>query len=287
MNDRPPQSFDPTESPSGVFSPVAMDNERERAYRRQAAAAAFSRRAAATASARLLIQDAAALVAETLSVEWFGHAELSDDRVVLEMRLGSVAASGGIGIGGDRLTEPELERQLPRDPSRSLAAFALQSTEVVAVADLAEEHRFHDCWLLEQGVRSALVVPLHFQDQSYGVMGAFSDQPREFAHDDLLYAEMIANLVSTNIARDLTARVLESERRFTSTLLETVDAIVLVLTPAGRIVRINPACEQLSGFSSEEVRDRLIWSALLVPGDTAAMIGIFSRLDVRRRAFGP
>ena len=73
-----------------------------------------------------------------------------------------------------------------------------------------------------------------------------------------MYAEMIANLVSTNIARDLTAKDLESERRFTSTLLETVNAIVLVLTPAGRIVRINPACEQVSGFSSNEVRDRLI-----------------------------
>jgi len=277
MSNRTPQTFDLTELPSDVFPSAAMDNDRDRAYRRQAAVAAFSRRAVAPPSAGLLIQDAAALVAETLAVERFGLAELSDDRAVLEMRLGSVAASGGSACG-DMAPGSMLKRQLSFDPSSSLAAYALQSTEVVAVADLAAEHRFADRWLLEQGVLSAVVVPLHFHDQSYGVLGAFSDRPRQFAHDDLMYAEMIAHLVSTNIARDRTSKILASERRFTSTVLETVDAIVLVLTPAGRILRTNSACEQVTGFTGEEVRDRPIWSALLVPGEAAALKDVFARL---------
>ncbi len=283
MSHQTPQTFDLSELPAEVY-PAAIGSDRDRAYRRQAAVAAFSRRAVAPPNVRLLIQDAAALVAETLSFERFGIAELSEDRSALELRLAGVAALVGVPFGdsapGDLSTGPVLERQFSLDPQSSLAAYAMQSSEVVAVDDLAADHRFADPWLLEQGVRSAVVVPLRFHGQSYGVLGAFSDRPTQFAHDDLMYAEMIANLVSTNIARDLTAKDLESERRFTSTLLETVNAIVLVLTPAGRIVRINPACEQVSGFSSNEVRDRLIWSALLVPGETVAMIDIFSRLNV-------
>jgi PAS domain S-box-containing protein len=283
MSNRTPQTFDLTELPADVL-PAAMDIDRDRAYRRQAAVAAFSRRAIAPPNVRLLIQDAAALVAETLSVERFGIAELSEDRSMLELRLGSLAAPGGAPFGdpalSDLSTGPVLDRQFSLDPSSSLAAYAMQSSEVVAVADLAADHRFADRWLLEQRVRSAVVVPLRFHDQSYGVLGAFSDWPTQFAHDDLMYAEMIANLVSTNIARDLTVKVLESERRFTSTMLETIDAIVLVLTPAGRIIRINSAGEHVTGFTGDEVRDRPIWSALLVPGETDALKDLFARLKV-------
>ncbi len=154
----------------------------------------------------------------------------------------------------------------------------------MAVSDLSTERRFADEWLLEQGVRSAVVVPLHSHDESYGVLGAFSNRPQQFARDDLLYAEMIAHLVSTNIARDRTAKILEAERRFTATILETVDAVVLVLTPAGRIVRINSACEQVTGYTCDEVRDRPIWSALLVPGEESALKEAFARLQT---AAGP
>jgi PAS domain S-box-containing protein len=194
------------------------------------------------------------------------------------MRLGSVAASGGSAIG-DMLPESMLRRQLSLEPNRSMAAYAIHRGEVVAVTDLAADRRFTDAWLTEQGVRSAVVVPLHFHDQSFGMLGAFSNRPQQFARDDLLYAEMIAHLVSSNIARDRAAKILESERRFTTTVLQTVDALVLVLTPAGRIVRANSACEQMTGYTSAEVCDRSIWTALLVPGEADALKAVIARLQ--------
>jgi len=278
MSMKTPQTFDPTELPNDFMPLAAKDLHRDRAYRRQAAVVELSRRAVAPPNFHLLIQDAAALVAESLSVERFGLAELSDDQSTLDMRLGSVAASAGSAFG-DMPPESMLGRQLSLDSSRSLAAYAIRTGEVVAVSDLAAERRFADDWLLEQGVRSAVVVPLHFHDQSYGVLGAFSNRSQQFARDDLLYAEMIAHLVSSNIARDRAAKILEAERRFTATVLETVDALVLVLTPAGRIVRANSACEQMTGFTSDEVCDRSIWTALLVPGEDDALKAVIARLQ--------
>ena len=82
MSNQPPQTFDLSELPAEVY-PAAIGSDRDRAYRRQAAVAAFSRRAVAPPNVRLLIQDAAAFVAETLSFERFGIAELSEDRSAL------------------------------------------------------------------------------------------------------------------------------------------------------------------------------------------------------------
>ena len=218
-----PQTFDATELPNDFMPSAATNLHRDRAYRRQAAVVELSRRAVAPPNFHLLIQDAAALVAESISVERFGLAELNDDQAMLDMRLGSVAASGGSAFG-DMPPESMLGRRLSLDPSCSLAAFAIRTGDVVAVSDLAAERRFADDWLSEQGVRSAVVAPLHFHGQSYGVLGAFSNRPQQFARDDLLYAEMIAHLVSSNIARDRAAKTLEAERCFTTTVLETVDA---------------------------------------------------------------
>ncbi len=54
------------------------------------------------------------------------------------------------------------------------------------------------------------------------------------------------------------------QRSTSDLLLATIDALVVVITPAGRLVRINLAAERISGFSSSEVFDRPIFSALLM-----------------------
>lgn len=278
MNMKASPTIDATKLPASLVPPLPTDHHRDRAYRRQAAVVELTRRSVAPLNLHLLIQDAAALVAESLSVERFGVAELDDEGAALEMRLGTVAATGQSALG-EMSAGTMSAHQLSLNPKRSLAAYAFQAGEVVSVTDLPNEKRFTDDWLSKQGVRSAVVVPLHFHDQSYGVLGAFSSRPQQFARDDLLYAEMIAHLVSTNIARDKTASTLESERRFTTTVLQTVEALVLVLTPAGRIAQVNSACEQITGYACEELRDRTISSALLVPGDADALKEVFSQLQ--------
>ena len=55
-----------------------------------------------------------------------------------------------------------------------------------------------------------------------------------------------------------------SEDQFAATALETAGALVLLLDLEGRILRFNSACEQLSGWSFNEVHGRVFWE-LLVP----------------------
>jgi PAS domain S-box-containing protein len=60
---------------------------------------------------------------------------------------------------------------------------------------------------------------------------------------------------------------LQHERNVLSAILDTAGALVVVLDPAGKIVRFNRACERLTGVSSEEARGRHVWELFLAPQD--------------------
>ncbi len=70
------------------------------------------------------------------------------------------------------------------------------------------------------------------------------------------------------LIRSLDRSLTEShqERNFVSAILETAGAMVVLFDPDGRIVRFNRACEQITGYSFEEVSGKLVWDVFLTPG---------------------
>lgn len=69
---------------------------------------------------------------------------------------------------------------------------------------------------------------------------------------------------------------LRAERNFSSAVLDSAGAIVLVLDRDGRILRFNHACQTLTGYSFAEVEGRFPWDFLLLPNEGA---------EVRKQAF--
>ena len=72
---------------------------------------------------------------------------------------------------------------------------------------------------------------------------------------------------------------LHLERDFNSAILATVGAVVIVLDPSGRIVRVNEACEAISGYRFEELQGRLVWDLLLLPEEIEAVKQVFATLQ--------
>ena len=68
------------------------------------------------------------------------------------------------------------------------------------------------------------------------------------------------------------------ERNFVSTVLDTVGALVAVFDTAGRIVRLNPACEQVSGYDSAALVGGYLWDHLIPSEQIAAAVENFERL---------
>ncbi len=97
--------------------------------------------------------------------------------------------------------------------------------------------------------------------------------------------EHTGKLIETNHAlqreigeRKRVGEALRKERDFSSVVVDTAGALVVVLDTTGRIVRFNRTCEQITGYGFEEVRDRHFWDIFLVPEEMAEVKATFARL---------
>jgi PAS domain S-box-containing protein len=250
------------EIPAGIDSPRDGSDS---ADRRQAAIVTLGRRAIAPPDISLLMQDAAALLAETLDAQFSGVAQPSQDDPSLVMQLFSAG-------------EETITQNISPEKHLSMVGFALSVAHPINVEDLASESRFNDAMLKRSGIRSGIVCPLLVADHSFGALGIFSAEERSFTKDDVQFAETIAHLITTAAARQQAERKLDERNDFTDAVLGTVDALVLVLDKDGKIKHFNQACQEVTGFSPAEVRDRAIWSAFLVPEEVALVRDGFEQL---------
>jgi PAS domain S-box-containing protein len=78
--------------------------------------------------------------------------------------------------------------------------------------------------------------------------------------------------------RKLTEKALYKERDFSSAVVDTVGSLVVVLDRQARIVRFNRACEQLTGYSFEEVKDRNIIDLVIMPEEQITTKAEFANL---------
>lgn len=78
--------------------------------------------------------------------------------------------------------------------------------------------------------------------------------------------------------RERAQQDLIAERDFITTVLDTAGALVVVLDRNGAILRFNRACEELSGYASNEVTGRLIWDLFVPKAEQAHMRRVFSSL---------
>ncbi len=68
------------------------------------------------------------------------------------------------------------------------------------------------------------------------------------------------------------------ERNFVSTVLDTVGALVAVYDTAGRIVRFNRACEEVSGYKASTLVGQVFWKQLIPERDVDSAIQHFQEL---------
>ncbi|MBH0192723.1 MAG: PAS domain S-box protein [Nitrospira sp.] len=87
----------------------------------------------------------------------------------------------------------------------------------------------------------------------------------------------------TVILRDIGERVqvveeLRRQHEFIEAVLETAGALVVVLDRHGKILRFNRACEQTTGYSSEEAVGKTVWEFLLPPEEIESVKAVFGHL---------
>ena len=82
------------------------------------------------------------------------------------------------------------------------------------------------------------------------------------------------------LLRDLkeSEQALKREHDFTSAILSTAGALVVVFDRKGQVVRFNRTCEDLSGYSFDDVKGKPIWDIILIPDEKHTAMKTFEQL---------
>ncbi|MBF2016668.1 MAG: response regulator [Rivularia sp. T60_A2020_040] len=136
-----------------------------------------------------LMDEAVALIAQSLNIEFCHILEILPSGNVMLLRA---------GIGWDE----GLVRQALLSFNDSLTSNSLLTKEPVIIEDLRQETRFNSPTLLEEyGIISGVSVPIFGVDSAYGVLGVYSPQKRIFNQDDVYFLQAIANVLSGAIEK--------------------------------------------------------------------------------------
>jgi PAS domain S-box-containing protein len=167
-----------------------VEEELKARARQQAAVSEFGQRALVNPPLAELFDEAVALVAYTLEVEYCKVLELLPDGKALRLQAG---VGWKAGLVGQALVDTSADSQ---------AGYTLLIKAPVIVEDLRTETRFRGTRLLhDHGIVSGLDVIIYSGGQPFGILSAHSRQRRTFTRDDLNFLQAIAHTLGTAIGR--------------------------------------------------------------------------------------
>jgi PAS domain S-box-containing protein len=147
-----------------------------------------------------LMNEAVALVAKNLEVEYCKLLQLLPDEKTLLLRAGVGWDEGLIGHKKVSLSD-------------SQAGYTLLVKEPVIVEDMRTDNRFHCSELLHSsGAISGLSVPIAGANGVYGVLGAHTRKKQAFTQDDIYFLQAVANVLSGAIDRHNTEKYLRKSK---------------------------------------------------------------------------
>jgi PAS domain S-box-containing protein len=137
-----------------------------------------------------LLNNAAALAAQALQVEFGEILELQNDGRTFRLRAGVGWKPGSIGCEMDTASK------------ESRAGYTLSADGPVVVNDLRTETRFTIPPLLrEHGVMSGMSISIRTRDGPFGVLGVHTAQQRIFTQDDLHNLQSMADMLALALDR--------------------------------------------------------------------------------------
>jgi PAS domain S-box-containing protein len=137
-----------------------------------------------------LINDAVALVAENLQVEYCHILEYRPEN-------NNFIIKAGMGWQANIINNCLLS-----GGHTSQAGYTLICGEPIIVEDLAYEQRFTgNSLLLAEGIVSGITVIIHGQKNPFGILGTHTKRKRKFSQNDVNFLQAVANILATAIER--------------------------------------------------------------------------------------
>ena len=150
-----------------------------------------------------------------------------------------------------------------------------------------------DMFLGDRTYRFYAGAPVHTPAGSaIGCVCVLDSAPRRLTAAQIDSLEALSHMVTTRL--EFTKRMRERhratyhqqrieaaltvEKNFVAAVLDTIGALVVVFDTAGRIVRLNRACEVISGYESSDIVGKHAWERLIPEEDVSAYIEGFEAI---------
>ncbi|MBV6626928.1 MAG: PAS domain S-box protein [Rivularia sp. (in: Bacteria)] len=101
-----------------------------------------------------------------------------------------------------------------------------------------------------------------------------SELSQSYTEQSQLYQQIQTSLEE----RKRIEKALREEKNLVSTILDIAGALIVVLDKQAKIVSFNQACERITGYSSEEVKNQQIWE-LVAPEEIKTSTEVFEHLQ--------
>lgn len=147
------------------------------------------------------------------------------------------------------------------------AAKALQSHKPVIIQDILQEDEHSPMRQIarQTGFRSCLAWPLLYKNHEYGVLTIHSEEPYCFQGPELDFlGNVIADIALALYSKETTER-LQIERDFNQELVDTVQGLLVSVSPCGEILSMNQEAENVTGYNQKEVIKKYWVDILLAP----------------------
>jgi PAS domain S-box-containing protein len=168
----------------------------------------------------------------------------------------------------------------------------LEAMQQTGLPLLVSQTTEHDPWVSLSGqywVKSYVGAPIRVRNRAIGFVNLESATPDFFNPSDAerLQAFLSHAVIALKNAwlygearREIMQRVkaLKAERNFVWTVLDQAGALVVILDAEQRVIRFNQACEKLTGYALDEVKNKPIWEIFTPLREREAVKAIFDKL---------
>jgi PAS domain S-box-containing protein len=155
----------------------------------------------------------------------------------------------------------------------------LDGIAVYSVDTLGPDARVDQMTFRRQGIKSVIFVPMAVSGELVGFVGLDSTRMEMHWTDDAIsLLKIVAAIIGDAMERRQSEDALRKENAFNNALFNASGAVIIVLDTEGRIIRFNPAAEEVTGLSSAETIGHCPWDVFVPRDERASERRIFRRL---------
>jgi len=117
------------------------------------------------------------------------------------------------------------------------------------------------------GVRSCSSWPLLYKCHEYGVINIYSDQADVFTESEVNFLPLLIVDISRALYCQEISNSIKFERDLKREIIDTVQALMVSISPGGHILSFNSKAAEITGYSQEEVYGKYWVEVLVSPDD--------------------